>query len=406
MKVSPLPPNEAERLQRLDSYRVLDTAPESRFDDIAWLASYICETPIALVSLVDSQRQWFKARIGLDAQESSREISFCSHAVQTRSLLVVPDATRDERFHDNPFVTENPRIRFYAGAPLMTHDGHALGTLCVIDAKPRSLTKEQTEALQALSRQVVAQMETNVRVAELETSRDELTRANRTLEEFAQVVSHDLQEPLRKVQAMGDRLQSKARPFLPPEQMEYLNRMVGAASRMNTLIISLLAFARLRKPEVVRETTDLNTVFTEVLGDLEERIQETNARILCDVLPIVIANPIQMRQVFQNLLANALKFHEKNVVPEIRVCSEVVGKGNATFAVIQIHDNGIGFIPELSEKIFDPFERLHSRSNYEGTGLGLAISREIVRQHNGTVSAEGQPGKGATFTIRLPLFLK
>jgi anti-sigma regulatory factor (Ser/Thr protein kinase) len=150
---------EAKRLAALRRYAILDTQPERAFDDLTLLASQICGTPMALITLVDAERQWFKARIGMTARQTSRAVSFCAHAIQQRELFVIPDASVDARFRDNPQVTEDPKIRFYAGAPLITPDGHALGTLCVADSIPRQLTEDQKQALAALRRQVEAQLE-------------------------------------------------------------------------------------------------------------------------------------------------------------------------------------------------------------------------------------------------------
>ena len=158
MMLPPLPTNEADRLHELQSYDILDTLPERVYDDIARLASYICGTPIALVSLIDRERQWFKARVGLDATETPREVAFCAHAIlQPDRPLIVPDSSLDARFADNPLVTGAPHVGFYAGAPLVTPDGFPLGTLCVIDHEPRTLTTQQTDALTTLARQVVEQ---------------------------------------------------------------------------------------------------------------------------------------------------------------------------------------------------------------------------------------------------------
>lgn len=156
---APVPENEAARLEALHDYRVLDTAPERAFDDITKLVSFICQTPVALVSLVDRERQWFKSKVGLQATETPRDHAFCAHALAEGKLLVVEDATADERFASNPLVTGEPYVRFYAGAPLLTPDGHALGTLCVIDHEPRTLSPEQVSALEALARVVVDQLE-------------------------------------------------------------------------------------------------------------------------------------------------------------------------------------------------------------------------------------------------------
>ena len=168
---------ETERLAALRRYRILDTEPERSFDDLALLASHICGTPMALITLIDEQRQWFKSRIGVSVAETSRAISFCTHAIQDRDLFIVGDATRDRRFEDNPFVTGGAEIRFYAGAPLVTPDGHALGTLCVLDRTPRTLTPDQLEALDALRRQVEAQLELRLNVVELQRALADRDRA-------------------------------------------------------------------------------------------------------------------------------------------------------------------------------------------------------------------------------------
>src|SRR5436189_642995 len=156
---APVPKNEKKRLKVLWEYGVLDTVPEEMFDDLTELAARICEAPIALISLVDEDRQWFKSKVGVTINETSRDISFCAHAIKQTELFIIPDATQDLRFANNPLVTSDPKIRFYAGAPLITPDGYALGTLCVIDKVPRELRSEQQQALRVLARHVMMQLE-------------------------------------------------------------------------------------------------------------------------------------------------------------------------------------------------------------------------------------------------------
>src|SRR5258708_39722323 len=172
--------NEKKRLKVLWQYEVLDTVPEALFDDLTELAAGICEAPIALISLVDEKRQWFKSKFGTTVSETSRDISFCAHAIQQSDLFIVPDATKDERFAQNPLVVSEPKIRFYAGAPLITADGYALGTLCVIDKVPRELRPEQKQALRILARHVVSQLEMRRRSRELLDATAHSTRSAKT----------------------------------------------------------------------------------------------------------------------------------------------------------------------------------------------------------------------------------
>ena len=238
----------------------------------------------------------------------------------------------------------------------------------------------------------------------------ELERSNRELQDFAAIASHDLQEPLRKIQAFGDRLAEHSADVLDEEARDSLQRMTSAAARMQTLINDLLEYSQLTmRPEPPR-SVDLGLVVSEVLSDLDERIRESEGHVRVGELPTIQASPLQMRQLFQNLIANALKFHPPGVAPEVRIQAASRGgrrgskrqRDRGPVWEIRIHDNGIGFEERQGEKIFAPFQRLNGRQAYEGTGMGLAICRRIVALRGGTITATSKPGSGATFVVTLP----
>lgn len=233
---------------------------------------------------------------------------------------------------------------------------------------------------------------------ELHAYSKELARSNQELQDFAYVSSHDLQEPLRKIQAFGDLLDSEYGEQLG-EGREYLTRMQGAALRMSTLIQDLLAFSRVSTKPNTRQDVDLNEVVSDVISDLEMRINDTEALVSVAKLPHVVADPTHMRQLFQNLIGNALKFHQPDVAPVIEVSATTSSK----WYEIRVKDNGIGFDMKYLERIFAVFQRLHGREVYDGTGIGLAVCRKIVERYNGTITAESQKNKGSTFIVRLPV---
>jgi signal transduction histidine kinase len=250
------------------------------------------------------------------------------------------------------------------------------------------------------------------RTAAAEDRAKELARSNAELEQFSSVASHDLQEPLRKIRMFGDRLRERLGDGLSEEPASDLARMQNAAERMQRLINDLLDFSRVTHRGKEFELVDLGKVTEEVLADLEARVIDLKARVEVADLPVIEADRTQMRQLMQNLVGNALKFHREDVPSVIRIGCEVFAgqqprfSGEATAGdrcVITVEDNGIGFDEKHAERVFDAFERLHSRSAYEGTGIGLSIARKIVWRHGGHITAKGVPDQGATFTVTLPL---
>ncbi|HEX8700519.1 MAG TPA: ATP-binding protein [Myxococcaceae bacterium] len=235
----------------------------------------------------------------------------------------------------------------------------------------------------------------------LEQSLRKLEQSNRELESFASVASHDLQEPLRKIQSFGERLKSSTEGVLSPEARDYLERMQSAATRMRRLIDDLLAFSRVSSQAKPFTLVDLSLVAREVMGDLEVAIEQAGASVTVGALPTLKADPTQMRQLLQNLLSNALKFRKDGVSPHISVMGTV--DAAARRCELKVEDNGIGFDEKYLDRLFNLFQRLHGQNKYAGTGIGLAICRKIVERHGGTLTARSAPGQGSTFLIHLPL---
>jgi PAS domain S-box-containing protein len=244
----------------------------------------------------------------------------------------------------------------------------------------------------------------NERLEEMNTA---LEVSNHDLQQFASVASHDLQEPLRKIQMFSELLKDKHMDELPEDSVRYLEKIIDSSNRMRTMIIDILSYSRLSTHSDSYVLTDLNALVQEVLKDFELRIQEKNARILIDPLPEVEVNPGQIRQVFQNLISNALKFSRAGQAPVIDikrgVFSDPANPEDEPMCSIQITDNGIGFDEQYVEKIFSLFQRLNTKDIYEGSGIGLAVTKRIIDKHNGRIRAQSKEGMGSTFIISLPL---
>jgi signal transduction histidine kinase/ActR/RegA family two-component response regulator len=405
-----LPPDEEGRLRALRATGLLALLPDSALDALVQLASQLCQVPIALVSLVDETRQCFPAKVGLAAKETSREVAFCAHAILTPGqIFEVEDATQDVRFFDNPLVLGDPKIRFYAGVPLVTEDGHALGTLCVIDRRPRRLDDATRSALRTLADQVMAQVNLRKRARELEALNDALHLAWETAEASSReklrlmaFVSHEFRTPMNGILGMSSLLLASA---MPTEQREMVEAIHAGGQRLLHLLNQFLDFSclQLGQHQLRIEPIDLVACVDSAVELVQVNAQQKHLQIWVDVDPNlcfrVEADEDKLRQVFVNLLGNAIKFSAPGI---LRVELGMCGERRLRAAVI---DQGPGFPPSLLPSLFQPFARgAASKLDQSGTGLGLAICRHIIELHGGTIEARNLPEGGACLSFELPVY--
>jgi two-component system, NtrC family, sensor kinase len=447
----PIPENEAERLAKLHDYNILDTVPEQDYDDLTTIAAQICDTPISVISLVDRDRQWFKSCHGVEVTQTSREHAFCTYAIlNPEQVLMVPDAREDRRFAENPLVTGEVGIQFYAGAPLVTAEGYALGTICVIDQKPRQLSDTQIEALQALSRQAMAQMElrrkTNLAIAKsqaLEQALYQLQQAQANLIQSEKMsalgqlvagIAHEINNPVSFIQGNLSHCKQYADhllelvdlygAFVPevPEinamrqtiELDYLvddfpkllSSMEHGTSRIQSIVRSLRTFSRLDESGVKK--ADLAENLDAILTIAENRLQATPQRTAIQIIrrygsvPPVVCNIKDLNQVFMQLLCNAIEAldagaGDQSLEPTVTIAIEQQGD----WGWVSIADNGTGMSAATQARIFEPF--FTTKPVGQGTGMGLAMSYQVVEQHGGRLVCRSMLGRGSEFRVELPL---
>lgn len=381
---------EAERLAALEAYDILDTPPETAYDDIAKLAAQICDMPISVVNLIDHDRQWFKAKTGLTVSETPLDVSICVHGLLEDDVFVVEDVQKDPRFANNPLVVGQPGLRAYSGAVLKTPEGIPLGMLCVLDTKPRKLSAAQLFALKTLAAQVITTME-------LRKTVDRLEQQNEALADFSQHVAHDLRSPLATITALLDIYIGRYAVGSEGKAKAILDGVMQSAARMRTLITDLLTLATVGRIETLTQAYDPNHTFRDTVENLQSLIDTTDARVTSDALPHVAMTQSEFGQVLQNLIGNALNYRDQARAPVIHVSSETVGGS----VKISVADNGIGIPRDSMDRIFQPLERLHGEDR-PGTGLGLSIVKKIISQRDGALVVKSVPGQGTVFSFTLP----
>ncbi len=547
-----IPENDDKRIEALHHYKIIEADVHESFDNIAHIMAAFFDVPIALVSLVDKEEVIFKGNVGMHGvAKNSRGISLCALAVLNDDVIVFENAPKEPCLISNPLVAGSFGLKFYAGAPLTTKEGYHIGTVCIVDKKPRSFSPSQMQQLKRFSKMVMNEIElrldaskaalnysstiekqrNNLLVREMQLSlaqemarmaswewtltdnniewspemykfwgfeygeiavtldkvaemthpddmgilqeainsimegndvevqyrrydklgkeifihtktlirkdahgkplsvfgidmdisdiraiqddlidkNHKLSQFNHELASFNYIASHDLREPLRKIQTFTNRIAEYEKERLSEKGQFYFSRIVAASKGMEQLIDSLLLFSKLSNGSALKFVpTDLNEILDEVEEIFSESIAEKKATIIRPTLPTINALPVQVQQVFSNLISNALKYSKKDTTPQIQISMDKVkgksiGKPSEYYLKIEVQDNGIGFDPIYEEKIFEVFQRLYSKNQYEGTGIGLAICKKIMQLHNGLISAKGYPDEGALFILYFPL---
>lgn len=393
----PIPSDEKQRLAAVRSYHLLDTLPEKDFDNITALTASICDTPIALVTLLDTDRNFLKSHYGLAFNEAPRDTSFCGHAIlEETDVFVVEDARIDPRFEKNPLTTDMQAV-FYAGARLVNSDGFSLGTLCVFDTKPRTITTKQRRALSALAYQVVNLFEARKHNRMLLAAQEELKERNEELKSFAGIVSHDMKMPLANMIITSDMLHAKYGNVLDAQAKKYLDYIKQSSFTLSEYISGLLEHYETDKTiSSIAETFDSQDL-------IEEIIELLNINIDCEInLPEenieMQANKSALEQIFINLVGNSLKYNDKD---KIKIDIDCFEKDDVYY--FSISDNGMGIPEEELSNIFELFGTIGvlDRNGVKGNGIGLSTVKKLITKLGGEIEIFSTLGVGTTFKFSI-----
>jgi len=394
MQRAPNHPSETQRIAELLRFDVLDSEDEKAFDELTELASHICQTPISLISLIDTDRQWFKSRVGIDAQETPREQAFCAHAILQPGLFEVPDALKDARFADNPLVQGDPDIRFYAGAPLVTSKGLPIGTLCVIDKTAKTLSVQQKRALEILANQVMGQLE-------LRLNYKKLQQASEERQKIFSVIGHDLRSPFNGILGLSQLLYEKASVMSHEQTKDMAGHIYGSSLQVFQIIDELMQWTQQRLGRTVSnvEPCSLMKAVNDTLGLLKDAI--TLKQLACDVNIEphidVLADGAILKTILRNLLNNAIKYSNEGGM--IRIDAQV----ESDHMSISIEDQGSGVSPHVIEQLFNnTVESEVDTEGLKGSGIGLSLCAELIATQGGSIRVDETYTQGARIIFTLP----
>ena len=383
--------SEQERLNTLYSYQVMDTPPESNFNDIIRLAVQFFKVPVAFLSFIDDQRIWFKASHGIAATEMPRAAGLCGHAIEHNDVMLVPDALQHELAKENELVTGPMGLRFYAAVPLLVNNGHRLGTLCIADTQPRHLSEEAVSQLKLLGAMAAGQLELRLENQQL---------SNRQQDILAHL-GHELKNSLSLV--VGYAALMKETDPNEKQFSAYCDIILKAGDRMSALAKHALELSANRSPlfEITKERIELTPLLTDILSRFDLQAREKKQHLLAQINTNVIleADPLKINEILENLLSNAIKY-----TPLHKIIQLVVDLKNNDRVCIMIRDEGPGLTEFDFAKLFNPFTRLSAKptGGESSTGMGLYIAHKLVQMHDGKIWAINHKEGGAAFYVELP----
>jgi len=389
---------EAQRLNALESYEIFDTQNEKEFDDLAALASVLCDVPIALITFIGSEIQTFKSHHGTDLTQNFRQMSFCTHTIASdEGLMIVPDTRLDERFSDNPVVTGPTQIAFYAGVSLVNEDGYPLGTICVFDQKANTLSDNQVQALKTLGQQIIDKLELRRKVSLLEKTNHDLLNANTLIQKFASMAAHDIKNPLSNILMSSQTLKMRHEKQQFDGCLRLVDLTISSTKNLISLVDEMLDYSKSPSSLLTnKKKFILNNLLNKIIGllPLPAGIKITLPADNQEIFTSVIA----LDQIVLNLLSNAIRYNDKEIV-EITIRFEQ----DDIFYKLEIEDNGIGIPAEYLDRIFGMNFTLGNtdRNNNKGTGIGLSTVKELVTALEGNVYVKSTPGSGSTFYIAI-----
>lgn len=400
---------EQRRLEALKEYEVLDGTAEEQFDEIAKLASIVCDKPISFISFIDHQTQYLKGKIGIEIPQTAKENSFCQYTIKGTNVLEVHDTLEDPRFINNPFVVGEPFLRFYAGCPIEDQEGNNLGSICVMDIKPGELTELQKKTLSSLSKQVSYSLVKRKANIKINHEKEQANHNSKVKSEFLSTMSHEIRTPLNGIISITHLLNSEKN--ISNQYRDYFKNLRFASEGLLNLVNDILDFSKIEagKIELQKEVFDLKTFLDDIKESFKFRAEENDTKILFEwdkkLSSYYEGDKFRIAQILNNLISNAVKFTAQGLIT-LRASKIASEKGTGTVKILlEVEDSGIGIPQDKIESVFDSFSQatITTTQDYGGTGLGLAITRSLVELFGSEIHVKSTMGEGSCFFFELDL---